>query len=132
MGEVVVAWAQQAGVDGVGVTSAGPGRRVMHVTQVCRGLAAGVLAVAVLHDDGAPLGRGVKAALAAEVQDVGIGAEHGGDDAGLAGQAAGLAGGDAVPGVQRGGAQPAKQGIQAHRDHDGGVVAPGLGKLVGG
>jgi hypothetical protein len=60
------------------------------------GLAAGVDAAAVTQGDGPALGRGEQAAGAAEVEDLAVGAEDGGDHLRVAGQAA-----------QRGGVQGA-------------------------
>ena len=50
--------------------------------------------------------------LAAEVEDLGLAAEDGGDDPGLAGQPAGLAGGDGLAGVELGGLEAADQGVR--------------------
>jgi hypothetical protein len=69
---------------------------------------------------------------AAEVEDLGLAAEDGGDDPGFAGQAAGGAGADRLAGVEVGGFQLTHEGLQGHEDHDGGVEAAGLGELLGG
>ena len=61
-----------------------------------------------------------------------LGAQHGRDDAALGGEAAGLAGGDRLAGVELGGLDAAEEGLELHGDHDGGVDAAGDGELVGG
>ena len=58
------------------------------------------LALVVLEPDGFALGCGVQPAGAAEVEDLGLPAEDGGQDLGLAGEAAGLGGGDGVAGLE--------------------------------
>ena len=78
-----------------------------------------------------PLVPVVEPLAAAEVEDLGLPAEHHRDDPGLAGQLAGLVGGDRVPGVQqRRGLAVAEQVLQGHGDHHGGVDAAGLGEPV--
>ena len=56
------------------------------------GVAAVGGAAAVALGEGDPLGFGVEAALPAEVEDLGVAAEDGGDDPGPAGEPAGLTG----------------------------------------
>ena len=80
---------------------------------------------------GDALGFGVEAASAAEVEDLGAGAEDGGDDPGGAREAAGLGGGDLPAGVQvthPGRMQVGEQLVVGHGDHDGGATAAGLGQ----
>ena len=87
----------------------------------------------VAQGEGDALGLGVEAAGAAEVEDLGLPAEHGGDDPGPAGQAAGLGGGDDAAGGQPGRLEPTHQGVEGHRDHDGGGhAAAGGGSLSAG
>ena len=79
-----------------------------------------------------PLGSGVEPAGAAEVEDLGLAAEDGGDDPGLAGEPSGWPGADAVAGVEDRGLQSARSACRGHGDHDGGVDAAGLREPVGG
>ena len=66
----------------------------------------------------------------AEVEDSRLAAEHGGDDAGVAGQPAGLAGADRLAGVEAGRLEPVAQLLLVDGHHDGGG---GLGvQVVGG
>jgi hypothetical protein len=74
----------------------------------------------------------VESPIAAEVEDLGLPAEGGGDDPGLAGEPAGEAGADLLAGVELGGIQPTHQGLQGHGHHDGGVQAAGLGSFLVG
>ena len=89
-------------------------------------------AAALLEGHHDPLGLGVEPPGAAQVEDLRLAAEHGGDDAGLAGQSAGGVGGDRLAGVQGGGLQPAEQGGEVHGDHDRGVHPTRGGELAGG
>lgn len=77
--------------------------------------------------EGDALGFGVEPGGAAEVEDLGAGAEDRGDDPGFAGQAACFGGGDRLAGVEGGGGVSAEQVLQGHRDHDGGGDATGFG-----
>ena len=93
----------------------------------------GAAAVADAHRDAH--GFGVQAAFAAGVEDLALAAEDDRDDAGGAGQSAGLGCGDAAAGVE--GADPGfvevgEELFEGHRDHDGGRAAAGPGELVGG
>ena len=63
----------------------------------------GALPVAVADRD--PLRLGVEPGGAALVEDLGLPAENEGDDAGFAGEPAGLGGGDRVAGVEVGGSR---------------------------
>ncbi len=65
---------------------------VVGVTQPGWGVTAVGGAAAVPQREGDPLGLGVETASAAEVEDLGVAAEDGGDDPGPAGEPAGLAG----------------------------------------
>ena len=57
------------------------------------------------------------------------GVEDGGDEAGVAGQAAGLAGGEVVAGLEPGRTEPGLEGVQVEGDEQGGAVG---GVAVGG
>jgi hypothetical protein len=87
--------------------------------------------VAVSQGEGLALDSGVEAAGAAQVEDLGLAVEDGGDDLGGAGQAAGLAGGDLGVGAQGGGAQAVAQRGQVDGDQDGGGIAAVSGQLGG-
>ena len=80
---------------------------------------------------GRSLGLGVEAAFAAEVEDFRLPVEDGGDDPGLAGHPAGLAGGDLLAGVELGCLQSAEESFEGHGDHDGGVHSSGLRESLG-
>ena len=108
---------------------------VVGVAEAWRGLAAlgGAAAVADAHRDAHRLG--VQAAFAADVEDLALPAEDDRDDAGGAGEAAGLGGGDAAAGVEGAdacGVEVGQELFEGHGDHDGGRAAAGLGELVGG
>ena len=78
------------------------------------------------------LGFGGEAFLAAEVEDLGLPAENGGDDPGFAGQAAGGAGADRLAGVEPRGFEPA---LRVSSDIITTTVAlrpPVLGSLLAG
>ena len=93
----------------------------------------GAAAVADAHRD--PHGLGVQAAFAADVEDLGLPAEHDRDDPGGAGEPSGLGGGDAAAGVQGahpGGVEVGEQLLEGHGDHHGGAAAAGLGEVLGG
>ena len=62
--------------------------------------AAGEGAVLVAEDEGGPDCGGDQAAGAADVEDLALGAEDGGDDLGVAGESAGGGGGEGVAGGQ--------------------------------
>ena len=72
--------------------------------------------------EGPALGGGVQPALAAEVEGLGGAAEHGRDDPGVAGQPAGLAGGD-VRRRCRAGPRPARRGGAGGRGAPAGSTA---------
>ena len=67
-----------------------------------------------------PLGAGVEPAASPDVEDLAGAAEDDGDDAGGAGQASGLGGGDLATGVDPGGAETGQELFEGHRDHDRG------------
>ena len=94
--------------------------------------AAGDGAGVVEQGQGAALGAGVQAAGAAEVQGHRVAVEDGGDEPGVAGQPAGLAGGDRDPGVEPGGAEPGEQGVEVDRDQHLAAVAAVAGPAAGG
>jgi hypothetical protein len=88
---VVVVAAEQGGVVEIRFASRGPGVRVVGLAPGRRDGAAVCLALVVPDPDGPALRCGVQAAGAAQVEDFGSAAEHGGQDLGLAGEAPGLA-----------------------------------------
>src|SRR6478752_7637520 len=119
---VVVGAEESAGAD-VGGSALGPGDVVVGVAEAGWGFAVflGAAAVSDAHDDAH--GFGVAAAFAAGVEDLALAAQDEGDDAGGAGQAAGLGGGDAAAGVQGadpGGVEVGQQLLQGHGHHDRG------------
>ena len=93
VGAGVVAGAEQQPVV-VGPAAAAPGDRVVQVAQAGWPVAALGGAAALFEGLGDPLGSGVEAPGAAEVEDLGLPAEDGGDDPGLARQSPSLAGTD--------------------------------------
>ena len=68
---------------------------------------------------------------AAEVEDLGLAAEHGGDDLGGAGEAAYLAGGQLVRGSELGGAELLAQVVEGDRDDQRGGIAAVSGQPLG-
>ena len=132
VGEGVVAGAEQPAGRGVGGSAAGPGVVVVGVAQPGWGVAALGGAAAVAVGEGDPLGFGVEAARAAEVEDLGRAAEDGGDDPGPAGQPARLAGGDAAAGVQRRRRQAAQEGLEGMVTTTVAQTPPALPDRVGG
>ena len=95
------------------------------------GVAAFDVAAAGFDGLGDALGFVVEATCSAEVEDLGLAAEDGGDDPGFAGQPAGGAGGDGFAGVEVGGFEAAHQGLDRDQDHGGGVEAAGFGEALG-
>ena len=73
-----------------------------------------------------------KRGAAAEVEDLGLAAEDGGDDPGFAGQPAGGAGGDGFAGVEVGCFESAHQGLDGIRTTAVALRPPALGRLLGG
>ena len=80
---------------------------------------------------GAALAAGVEAAGPAEVQGHRVAVEDGGDQAGVAGQPAGFAGGDRDPGVEPGDAEAGEQGVEVDRDQHLAAVAAVSGPAQG-
>jgi hypothetical protein len=82
-------------------------------------------AAALFDVQGDALGLAVEAAFAAHVQHHGAAVDQPpvdrGDHPGLTREAAGEAGGDALAGVEVGGAQPGQQLVVVEEDHHGGV-----------
>src|SRR3954468_3219967 len=103
VGVGVVSGAEQASVLDGGLAASGPGGVVVDVAERCGPVAALCGAVLVAVADGDALGLGVEPGAAALVEDLGLAAEHEGDDAGLAGELPRLGGGDGVAGVEVGG-----------------------------
>ena len=101
MGAGVVSGAEQEAVV-VGAAAAGPGDGVVQVAQAGWPVAALGGAAALFEGLGDPLCSGVEAPGAAEVEDLRLPAEDGGDDPGLTRQPPSLAGGDGLAGVEAG------------------------------
>ena len=94
------------------------------------GVAAFGLAAALLDGLEDALGFAAEPVLAAEVEDLGLAAEDGGDDPGVGGQAPGLSGGEGFAGVEVGCFEAAHERVEGYQDHDGGVEAAGRGAGV--
>ena len=74
-----------------------------------------------------------QAGLAAEVEDLGLGAEDGGQEAGLAGQASGLAGGELVAGGglgDPGGGEVGEELVVVDQHDQGGGLAAVAGQVA--
>ena len=91
---VVVLGAERYRVGEVGAAASGPGLSVVELAPGVGAFAAGGGAGGVFEAFGHSLGFGEESALAAEVESHGLGAEDGGEDAGVAGEASGFAGGE--------------------------------------
>jgi hypothetical protein len=118
VGSVVVERAEELAVGEVGPAPGRPG--LLGVVGFAPGgwdgaAVGGALAVADGHR--LALGRGEQPGGAAEVEDLTLPAEDDGDDPGLAGEPAGLLGGDPVPGRGSGDADPGEQGVEVQGDH---------------
>src|SRR3954468_5844858 len=99
VGPCVVTGADHDGV-AVGFSAVCPAFGVVQVGHAGWCVAALDFAAAGFDGLGDPLGLAVEAVLAAEVEDLGLGVEDGGDDPGLTRQPAGGAGADGLAGVQ--------------------------------
>src|SRR4026208_387286 len=82
----VVPGAEQASVFDVGLAALGPGDVVVDVAHRCGPFASVCGAVLVADPDRDPLVLEVEPALASDVEDLGVAAEHHRDDPGLAGE----------------------------------------------
>ncbi len=89
-------------------------------------------AVAVADGHRLALGRTEEPGGAAEVEDLALAAEDGGDQVGGAGQPAGLFGGDPVPGRGLGDAEAGDEGVEVEGDQQRGGGAAVDGEPVGG
>ena len=96
-GRVVVPVAEQDTVGEVGRAAVGPGGGVVGLAPGCGDVAVLGPAAGVAQGEGLALGGGEQPGGAAQVEDLGLGAQDGGDEAGGAGQPAGFAGGDGSP-----------------------------------
>ena len=85
--------------------------------------AAGEPAVLVSQGEGFPDAGGDEALGAADVEDLAVVAEDGGDDLGVAGEPSYGGDGDGVPGLQRGGTGAGAQRIKADGDGEAGFGA---------
>ena len=129
---VVVSAEGQAVVE-VGSTIPAPGEPVMVDLAPGEGaLAAGHGAGVVNQGQGATLAAAVQAARATEVQGHRVAVEDGGDQPGVAGQAAGFAGGDCDPGVEPGGTEAGGECFEVERDQDLAAVAAVAGPALHG
>ena len=129
---VVFAAEQDEVVEGCGAV-VGPVGDVVGVAGDGEAGAAGEGAVLVAEDQGGPDAGGDQAAGAADVEDLALGAEDGGDDLGVAGQSAGGGGGEGVAGGEESVAgELVLQVVDAHGEGDPGGSAVGVGQGVGG
>ena len=95
VGAVVVPGAEQEPIGEIGAPAGGPGRGGMvSLAPGSRDIAAFRAAGDVADRHRLALGGAEQAAGAAEVEELGLAAQHGGKKVGRAGQSAGLAGGD--------------------------------------
>lgn len=105
----------------------------MHFAIGGSAVAAGERAALVALDDELAQGGGEEALFAPDVERHGVATHHDGQDVGVAGEAAGFAGGDAVTGVQeRGSAEHTDQRLVVDVDQDPGPVGAVLGGLTAG
>src|SRR4051795_3329991 len=131
VGSGVVPWADHDAV-AVGPGAVDPAGGGVEVAGSGWSVAALDLAAADLDGLGDPLCFVVEAFLAAEVEDLGLAAQHGGDDPGLTGEPAGQGRGDLLAGVEPCGLQSADGGAVVQEPHAGGVEPAGVRELVGG
>jgi hypothetical protein len=124
--EVVVVAAEEAAVGDTGGAALGPGGEVVALGPGRGSVAAlgDAAAVAQAHRDA--LVAGVEAAFPADVEGLGVAAEDDRDDPGLAGEPAGLGGGDGGAGIQGRDAEAADELVVADGDHDRRGGPPGL------
>ncbi len=127
---VVVLGAERDRVGEVGAAALGPGLSVVQFAPGVGAFAAGGGAGGVFESFGHSLGLGEQPALPAEVEGDGLGAEDGGEDAGVAGEAAGFSGGEGLVGVEVGCLQSAGQdGVVDGDDNRGSTLGV---QVVGG
>src|SRR3954454_24613788 len=116
---LVVPVAQGDGVAEVGAAALGPGLSVVQLAPGVGAVAAVGGAGVVVQARGHSLGFGEQARLAAQVESDRVLAQHGGDEPDVAGQAAGLSGGDGLAGVEAGDLERFVQRGVVDGDHDG-------------
>src|SRR6266498_3038113 len=126
---VVVAGAEQDGVEQVGGAAVGPVQQMVDVAPAGGQVAAGEGAALIAEDQGAAQRGGDGALGAAEVQGLAGPAEDGGDDFGVAGESAHGGGGQVVAGVQGAGAEFGGEFGVVQGEHQGGFL-PALGGQV--
>ena len=120
----MVVAAEQDGVVEVGGAAVGPVVDVVGVAPARWSVAAGEGAAAVAQHEGASERAGDEAALSADVEDLAGAAEDGGEDGGVAGEAAHRVRGEVEAGVEGAGAELPGQLVVAGGDDDlGGVAA---------
>ena len=129
----VVEPAQRDHVGEVGVAPATPGSSVVELAPGVRDLAAVGSAGGVAGGTGHALGLGEQPLGATEVEGLGLAAEHGGHEPGVAGQPTGLSRRDQVAGVEPGSAEVTAEGVEVEPDQDGGrglAVEPVGGQVL--
>ena len=122
--EAMVAGADEGGVVQTGRAAGPPGDEVVGVAVSGWAWAAGEDAAAISERDGLAEIAGEQPGGVAEVEELGLAAQDGGQDVGVAGEAPEFAGWDAVAGPgEGGGADSCGEGVVVEHDGDAGSVA---------